>query len=195
MCSRMSAVILLALLAASVGGVGDQPTAKISSQRGDHEKEDGVGPKGKDDALREAVESVTVAELNSSHMAMLDGIIDQLPAALDLSLHNQGAVLRTGPHRLREEGLLITRGRRVKGDEGKPLHWDIVHEDISVVFTIWMSLRQTDETVASLPGKDRRLFLNVQGASPAMFAEARPKLGGRSITDVFVLLQKHIPAK
>jgi hypothetical protein len=140
--------------------------------------------------LARAIENVTIGEVNDFHVALLDRVIYRLPNELDLSLQYHGAVVETGPLRTRSNVVLRSHSVRRVGNAGKPLNWGIVREDKFDVFTIWLSLEKTDETVATFPGRGRQLFVNVQDGTPTRFAKSKERMGGRSIGEVLRLLEE-----
>lgn len=141
-----------------------------------------------------SAQQISVRELNEFHLALLGRLVFKLPAKLDLSVAYQGIVSDHGKTQIAGTealSLRLGRGQRVHGDIGAPLEWSIADRRNDPVFSIWVSVRKTRETVAECPLSKRTLFVNVARADKngKALEKKRDKLGGRSVLDVVGLLK------
>jgi hypothetical protein len=147
-------------------------------------------------ALKEAMDDITAQEVNAVHVAILDKMIYRAAAGPALRAYNKGAIIKPGPVIVQNGGDQFVGGQHVEGRLGMPLHWDIVGDDDLVLFTMWLSLRKTDETVTEVTGKNGRvLYVNVVGAAEKALDLRPKKLEGLSIRDVVQLLDKRATSK
>jgi len=143
---------------------------------------------------QQSLDEITAREVNQLHAAILERILVRELHKQDLSVRYGGIVCRTSlTWKVTLPGTSIVKrgGSYIVGDLGSPLAWTFQSADGSTVFRMWVSTRKTPQTAGSITLK-RELFLNVPDVDEKgnRVDEQMPALGGRSIREILIALNK-----
>lgn len=112
---------------------------------------------------------------------------------LRLQLHYGGIVATDkGNVFIDMDRVTIGGGLRVYGSIGSPLEWHVLNNKSSlVIFSLELTVRKTDLTVAELPLKKRTLYVNVSFVNEnGPLTEKLDELGGVTILEFVKRLEK-----
>lgn len=152
-----------------------------------------------DDSVRKEVsaslDEISVRDLNSFHLAFLSRCLLKLKAKQPLCLVYQGIVMDQGSKTIegtRELSLRIGLKGRVHGSIGSPLEWTVFDNNRDEVVTFWVSVRETNDTIAKCTVGGRTMFVNIDSArerSDVLDAKCEA-IGGISIRQFVKLIEK-----
>jgi hypothetical protein len=144
--------------------------------------------------LEKSADEISVRELNECHRALLGRMVLKSPSKLLIQVSNAGIVCTDkGDTALDVDGLpRMIGGLRAIGSIGSPLMWYVTSEQSSlVIFSLSMTVRKTDLTVAECPLKKRTLYVNIDFVDEnGKLTEKRDDLGGVSILEFVKRLEQ-----
>lgn len=145
--------------------------------------------------LEKSADEISVRELNECHLAMIGRMISSSDINLQLKLQYGGIVKDQGTAVITSEKYprLIIKRSHIEGSIGNPLGWMVIDKNGIGIFSMSMTVRKTDMTVAELPLKKRTLYVNIFGAEKENREELTKKrddLGGVSILEFVKRLEK-----
>jgi len=144
--------------------------------------------------FKQSADEISVRELNECHLAMLGRMILVSPDELELKLAYAGIVRDQGNNVVIHPkfGREVRGGLRGIGNIGNPLGWNVSsHKSSSVIFSMSVTVRKTDRTVAECPLKKRTLYVNIDFVDKnEEITKKRDDLGGVSVLEFVKRLEK-----